>query len=258
MDLEALRLTGIVLVGLVLMALSTRFGMAEYGPQRVDGQDVLIFALGILIVGSYDWLVAPIAIGAIELLGVPLRAINAEFERAGVVVQFICFAVLSDFLSYWSHRWLHGRSLWRFHAFHHSAKSLTFLSGMRGSPLHFIFVLTPGTLVGALFLASHSPWMVVALVLFEVVTQNLIHTNIRLPAERTLEKILVTPRMHFVHHHPDPRYNNANYGFFLSIWDRMFGTYVDADAVTSKGRLGIDYQASSIDLFLGREPRRQR
>jgi sterol desaturase/sphingolipid hydroxylase (fatty acid hydroxylase superfamily) len=54
------------------------------------------------------------------------------------------------------------------------------------------------------------------------------HANIRLPGalDRLLRMVLVTPDMHRVHHSVDRTEHDSNYGFALSIWDRIFGTYI--------------------------------
>ena len=89
------------------------------------------------------------------------------------------------------------------------------------------------------------------LIVGNALIQHQIHSNIYVPYARQLETILVTPRFHFVHHHPNPRYTNSNYGFLFTIWDRMFGTFVDPDSVEDKGKLGLDYEQDDWSLFLG-------
>jgi sterol desaturase/sphingolipid hydroxylase (fatty acid hydroxylase superfamily) len=54
------------------------------------------------------------------------------------------------------------------------------------------------------------------------------HSNLRLDlrVDRWLRRIIVTPDMHRVHHSTDIAETDSNYGFNLSLWDRLFGTYV--------------------------------
>ena len=54
------------------------------------------------------------------------------------------------------------------------------------------------------------------------------HGNVRLPLglDRVLRLVIVTPDMHRVHHSVEDNEANSNYGFNLSIWDRIFGTYI--------------------------------
>jgi sterol desaturase/sphingolipid hydroxylase (fatty acid hydroxylase superfamily) len=57
------------------------------------------------------------------------------------------------------------------------------------------------------------------------------HANIRLPQrlENALSWVIVTPRMHRVHHHYVQPYTDTNYGNIFSVWDRLFGTYAELD-----------------------------
>ena len=65
------------------------------------------------------------------------------------------------------------------------------------------------------------------------------HANVRIPLwlDRLLRLVIVTPDMHRVHHSVIRRETDSNYGFYLSIWDRMFGTYVDQP---EKGHDGME------------------
>jgi sterol desaturase/sphingolipid hydroxylase (fatty acid hydroxylase superfamily) len=70
----------------------------------------------------------------------------------------------------------------------------------------------------------------VAVVLFEVILNGMAmfnHANIKLPerVDRGLRWLLVTPDMHRVHHSMEPDETNSNFGFNLSVWDRLMGTY---------------------------------
>jgi sterol desaturase/sphingolipid hydroxylase (fatty acid hydroxylase superfamily) len=70
-----------------------------------------------------------------------------------------------------------------------------------------------------------------AVLLFEVILNAMAmfnHANWRLPSalDRILRQLLVTPDMHRVHHTVYPDEHHRNFGFNLSIWDRLFGTYV--------------------------------
>jgi sterol desaturase/sphingolipid hydroxylase (fatty acid hydroxylase superfamily) len=71
---------------------------------------------------------------------------------------------------------------------------------------------------------------VAAVILFEILlnaTSLFSHSNLRLPLrfDGLLRLLLVTPDMHRVHHSVIPRETDSNFGFNLSAWDRLFGTY---------------------------------
>jgi len=71
-----------------------------------------------------------------------------------------------------------------------------------------------------------------AVILFEIVLSGSAlfnHSNIKLPdsIEPMVRKIIVTPGMHRIHHSTHQFEHDSNYGFFLSIWDRLFNSYTD-------------------------------
>jgi sterol desaturase/sphingolipid hydroxylase (fatty acid hydroxylase superfamily) len=81
----------------------------------------------------------------------------------------------------------------------------------------------------------------VAVLLFEIAlnaTSMFNHSNVRMPeaVERVLRWLLVTPDMHRVHHSVERREHDTNFGFNLSVWDRLFRTYTPEP---EKGHLGM-------------------
>jgi sterol desaturase/sphingolipid hydroxylase (fatty acid hydroxylase superfamily) len=71
-----------------------------------------------------------------------------------------------------------------------------------------------------------------AVLIFETLLNGMAvfnHANVRLPLklDRVLRKLVITPDLHRVHHSILRNETNSNYGFNLSIWDRIFGTYID-------------------------------
>ena len=115
--------------------------------------------------------------------------------------------------------------LWRLHMMHHADLDLDMTTGLRFHPIEIlvsmIFKLSAVAALGAPALA---------VVIFEVVLNTLAmfnHSNIHLPerVDRLLRRIMVTPDMHRVHHSVIIRETNSNYGFSVSWWDRLFGTY---------------------------------
>jgi sterol desaturase/sphingolipid hydroxylase (fatty acid hydroxylase superfamily) len=85
-----------------------------------------------------------------------------------------------------------------------------------------------------------------AVVVFEVLlnaTAMFNHSNVRLPAplDALLRRVIVTPDMHRVHHSHLDHETNSNFGFNLSVWDRLFGTYRDQPEEGHEGMIiGID------------------
>ena len=241
---ELLKGAALIATGALFWVASRRLYMPDYRPQRVERFDHLFVVIALSLAGVYDLFVAPLFVWMMEQSAVLVPAARDYLAQQSVFFQMAVYLLLSDFLSYWAHRLLHTSAVWRFHALHHSPISLNWVSGLRGGPLHYVLILTPEVIVASLFIHPANAWMLPALAIIGMLNQHLIHTSIALPWARQLEYFIVTPRMHFVHHHPDVRYTNSNYGFVFSMWDRLFGTYVDADHVDQKGLLGTDYPAT--------------
>lgn len=116
--------------------------------------------------------------------------------------------------------------LWRFHRMHHTDLDLDVTSGTRFHPVEILFSL----LIKFAVIALLGP-PAVAVLLFEVLLNAgamFNHANLRIPPamDSILRSLIVTPDMHRVHHSIAPAETNANFGFNLSCWDRIFGTYI--------------------------------
>lgn len=126
--------------------------------------------------------------------------------------------------------------LWRFHKVHHVDRDIDVTTGARFHPVEIIFSMAY-KLVLVLALGPAA----LAVVLFEVIlnaSAMFNHSNVKLPLglDRVLRAIIVTPDMHRVHHSIVRRETDSNYGFFLSVWDRLFQTYI---AQPERGHEGV-------------------
>jgi sterol desaturase/sphingolipid hydroxylase (fatty acid hydroxylase superfamily) len=133
--------------------------------------------------------------------------------------------VLLDFWIYWWHRANHRIPLlWRFHAMHHLDRVLDSTSALR---FHFGEVLLSTAARGVIIVLLDLP--VISVFVFEsLVLASAIfhHSNLKLPPrlERALSRVVVTPSIHWVHHHRVRRDTDANYSTILSVWDRLFAS----------------------------------
>jgi sterol desaturase/sphingolipid hydroxylase (fatty acid hydroxylase superfamily) len=151
--------------------------------------------------------------GLLHLLHLPLAG--------GFVLAFL----LLDLSFYWWHVANHRIPfLWRFHNVHHSDPDLDVSTGFR---FHFgeVFMSAAFRVLQVAFIGVPMP----AFVAYELVFQaNTLfhHSNLRLPIriERLLNKILVTPRMHGIHHSQRKHETNSNYGVVFPWWDRLHRT----------------------------------
>ena len=137
----------------------------------------------------------------------------------------LAFTIL-DFAVWLQHVAMHKIPfLWRLHAVHHSDRDLDATTALRFHP----FELIVSTLYKSAWVALLGVPVLVALAFELWLNANALfnHSNIKLPAhaDRWLRRLLVTPDMHLVHHSTVADDQRHNYGFALTIWDRIFGTY---------------------------------
>lgn len=126
--------------------------------------------------------------------------------------------------------------LWRVHKVHHADRDIDVTTGLRFHPIEICLSMLYKF---AIIILLGAPAF--AVFLFEVLlngTAMFNHSNVKLPKplDRLVRLAVVTPDMHRVHHSIIRREHDTNYGFNLSIWDRMFGTYIDQP---SKGHEGM-------------------
>jgi sterol desaturase/sphingolipid hydroxylase (fatty acid hydroxylase superfamily) len=134
--------------------------------------------------------------------------------------------IILDFAVWLQHVTMHHVPLlWRIHAVHHSDRDLDATTALRFHP----FELVVSTLYKSAWVALLGVPVLVALAFELWLNANALfnHSNIKLPvtADRWLRALLVTPDMHLVHHSIIVADQHHNYGFALTIWDRIFGTY---------------------------------
>lgn len=141
-------------------------------------------------------------------------------------VQGVIAIALLD-LAVWAQHWAthHLPLLWRLHRVHHADRDFDMSTALRFHPLEIGLSML---LKLGVALALGTPlW---ALIVFEVLLAVLPmfnHANLALPLwlERVLRLVIVTPDMHRVHHSTARVEHDSNFGFCLSVWDRIFRTY---------------------------------
>ncbi|NNE78941.1 MAG: sterol desaturase family protein [Silicimonas sp.] len=116
--------------------------------------------------------------------------------------------------------------LWRLHRVHHADRDIDVTTAVRFHPVEI--ALSMLLKIGLVYLIGPPA---LGILLFEVIlngTAMFNHANMRLPKrlDTILRQVLVTPDMHRVHHSDQRHEHDSNYGFALSTWDRMFGTYI--------------------------------
>ena len=196
------------------------------------------FFMILAIIFSFGWLY------------VAVDFIKAEFAFAflkhtdNILVQYAVLVVLLTFVNYWAHRLLHSRFLWEIHKVHHSAEDYNVLLPYRNHPVEFIL----GTLYGVAIPTALGvrPETIVLWLATNAVYQSFVHSNLEWKW-RWVEYILIIPAAHRIHHSTLPKHFDSNFGI-LSIWDRMFGTYISPTGETFD--LGVpDQENFNTDKF---------
>ncbi|MCX7287651.1 MAG: sterol desaturase family protein [Rhodobacterales bacterium] len=132
---------------------------------------------------------------------------------------------------------------WRFHRVHHADRDLDVTTALRFHPVEII--ASAALKLGLVYVLGPAALAVLA---FEVIlnaTALFTHANLRLPAwlDRSLRLVLVTPDMHRIHHSVRRNEHDSNFGFALSLWDRIFRTYVpDPEAGQANMTVGLEWQ----------------
>ncbi|MGQ0741049.1 MAG: sterol desaturase family protein [Alphaproteobacteria bacterium] len=176
---------------------------------------------------------------------------NIEMEKGIAIVLSI---IILDFAIYLQHVVFHAvPALWRLHRMHHADLDFDFTTGSRFHP-------------GEIFLSMGIKCAIVAVlgppavsvILFEILlsaSSTFNHGNVSLPPrlERFARWLVVTPDMHRVHHSDVPAETNSNFGFNLSVWDRLLGTYrSQPSAGHHRMTIGLDVFRDPNELRLDR------
>ena len=133
--------------------------------------------------------------------------------------------------------------LWRFHRVHHADRDCDVTTALRFHPVEILASML--LKIGLVYLIGP---MAMAVLLFEIIlngTAMFSHSNLRLSLwfDRILRLVLVTPDMHRVHHSIHRHEHDSNYGFALSVWDRIFRTYrPKPEAGHDEMTVGLEWQ----------------
>ena len=166
---------------------------------------------------------------------VPGWAVAAGFT----IVLFL----LDDATRFLLHRWLHTWPvLWCFHRVHHTAETLTPFTVYRTHPVEGVLFALRSTLVQAgaiasfVFFFGERVELVTVLganaivFAFNVAGSNLRHSHVRITYGRILERVLISPAQHQIHHSVAARHANRNFGTVLAVWDWIGGSLCLAEA----------------------------
>lgn len=165
-----------------------------------------VLGIGVSII-TYGWMYDHLAIFKIE---------------STILVTIIAFIAL-DFSGYWGHRLNHQINFfWNQHLIHHSSEEFDLACALRQSISGLINFFTIFLLPAAIF--GVPPLTIAIIAPIHLFAQFWYHT-IHIGKMGILEKIIVTPSHHRVHHAINPEYLDKNHGQIFIIWDKLFGTF---------------------------------
>lgn len=155
-------------------------------------------------------------------------------------VQAILILVFADFLMYWIHRGFHTVAMWRYHAIHHSPKTLDWMSTQR---FHIVNTLLEFTLVDIIMLMlGFSPLAIAALGPFNVIYSAMVHANLKWTFG-PFRYVLASPVFHRWHHTSVKQGGMKNFAPTFPILDVIFGTFY-----MPKDKLPADYGVHDPDF----------
>ena len=195
--------------------------------------------------------VKPIATGVLERVTENHWGL-APFVSASPVIQGVVAFLLMDLSFYYWHRANHvWPILWRFHNAHHIDPDLDVTTAVR---FHFVEIGYSAAFRAVQVALIGGPLL--TFIVYEVVFQlNTFfqHSNVRLPMalERGLNLVLVTPRMHGIHHSIVQRETNSNWGTIFCWWDKLHGT-LRRDILQDEITIGVPAYRDEKELTVGR------
>ncbi len=191
-------------------------------------------------------------------IGVALWATANGYGLFGLVdwpfwLEALLTVILLDMAIYWQHVASHKIPvLWLVHRVHHADPDIDATTGVRFHPIEIVLSMVYKMLVVILLGGPAA-----AVFIFEVVLNGSAlfnHANMKLPLflDKIIRAVFVTPDMHRVHHSVIREETDSNYGFNLSVWDRMFGSYTDQPREGhGKMEIGLPQYRDGSPRFMG-------
>jgi len=209
-------------------------------------------------------LIAPLLGGHLAFAMVVAGGLQREFDTFSTpnwpwyvvaTLYTAVYFVVEDLSRFSLHRLMHKIPLlWRFHRFHHSAKKLTPLTLYRVHPVEMSLYYTRGLLVfGAVngvfifvFGSRLTGWQLLGVdalgFAFNFFAANLRHSGVWMTFG-PLERWLISPAQHQLHHSSAAAHRNKNFGTCLALWDRLSGSHMIARVRPSDLRFGLGHRA---------------
>lgn len=212
----------ILLTGVLFLPLERLFARRAQAVFRTEWrEDLFYFFISSLMVQGLSYLaMAPsnVVVAYVQ---------NASFRHSVAALplwlQIIAIMFLTDLVQYWVHRAFHRVPwLWRFHAIHHSARTMDWLAGSR---MHLVeIVVLRGLTIIPMYALGFTLEAIYSYLVIVYLYATYIHANLKWDIE-WIKPIVVTPRFHHWHHGVEKEAVDVNFAIHFPLFDRMFATY---------------------------------
>lgn len=220
---QPLRDTAPLAAAFILLAIITKRGKIIAALRRVREEattNALLFAVNSMIIGPL--IVIPFI--TIEAFVSGERLFASFWASVPELLTLLVTILLIELVAYWRHRFEHLPEIWRYHATHHADTAIHWLSVHRKHPVaKALSMLVDLLLVIALGLPV---WAIIMAGVIRSWWGHFIHADVPWTLG-PLGKVFISPAAHRLHHIRDEKLMGTNYGNMLTLWDRLFGTYLD-------------------------------
>jgi len=200
-------------------------------PSRSARVDIVLAGL---VITGYGYALAVLFSGGLSTLAsTGAASLSARYTVLSIdtpALRWVVWFLIADFVKYLYHRACHTvQFLWQAHKVHHAATEFTVLTGNRIHPLEhaglYICMSVPLLMTGA------TPGVLFGVYVAQRVIDWLQHSPVDWTYGWFGRWVVFSPIGHRIHHSPLPEHWDKNFGDFLVIWDRLFGTWYDGDVV---------------------------
>ena len=170
------------------------------------------------------------------------------FHLTIIFIISILFVELIQYIRHWIQ---HNIGLfWDLHEFHHSATEMTILSRMRFAPIESIFLdflLIPFSIFFGLIISKSLATGSTLLLSIQIVHTILFifndvfgHSSLKIIYPKPISNFIMSPSCHWLHHSSNPKHYNCNFGITYTLWDKVFGTYLDERNIKNIYGFGVE------------------
>ena len=217
---------GLALVGWFSVIAVAEILLARGAAKEKPGDGRLVTNFGLTIASLIMGNLLP-AVGIVSALSNRRFGVGLAQQLAIPWIAILLLTLIFQSLAYyWVHRLMHAVPLtWRFHRVHHADSALDVSSSLRNHPLE-VLLTVPASVLVILALGAPVSIVVAANSIF-IAAAILQHADIQLPGrvERALAPLIITPRLHRLHHSTEERFHESNFGNLITLWDWLFGTF---------------------------------